>query len=68
MIDRCNYRLVISGLVNAASSVLRYSDPLLEGNAAKSLMNIAELETAALSGKFRELLARDQGMELFVSR
>lgn len=60
MIDRCNYRLVISGLVNAASSVLHYSDPLLEGNAAKSLMNIAELETAALSGKFRELLARDQ--------
>lgn len=27
------------------------------GNAAKSLMNIAELETAALSGKFRELRA-----------
>lgn len=57
MIDRRDYRLVIPGPVNALFHP-GYFDPLVRGSAAKSLMNIAELETAAVSGKFRELRAQ----------
>lgn len=57
MIDRRDYRLVIPEPVNTLFQP-GYFDPLVRGNAAKSLMNIAELETAAVSEKFRELCAR----------
>jgi len=55
-VDRRNYQLVIPGPVNSLfRPLLSYFDPLVWGNVAKSLMNIAELETA---GKFCELSRR----------